>query len=169
MLIDSTGIKVEGEGEWNTRKHGGPKRRLWRKIHLAIEEETLEVRAVAVTSSEVGDAPMLSELLAQIPTDQYIASITADGAYDTRKCHGSATDLNRRLGGTRSIQGSSSSGSWRKSAKSGASLNWKSSANAKGIWAGSCNCLGAQLVTAGWHCGYDDGRSGQLSLRKSTR
>ena len=59
----------------------------WRKVHLAIDEETLEVRAVEVTSSDVGDAPMLPELLSQIPPDQEIASVTADGAYDTRKCH----------------------------------------------------------------------------------
>ena len=51
LLIDSTGIKVEGEGEWNARKHGGPKRRVWRKIHLGIDEETLEVRAVEITGS----------------------------------------------------------------------------------------------------------------------
>ncbi len=81
------GIKVEGEGEWNARKHGGPKRRVWRKIHIGIDEETLEVRAVEVTSSDVGDAPMLPELLSQVPPDQEIASVTADGAYDTRKCH----------------------------------------------------------------------------------
>lgn len=87
LLVDSTGIKVEGEGEWNARKHGGPKRRVWRKIHIGIDEETLEVRAVEVTSSDIGDAPMLPELLAQIPADQDIASVTADGAYDTRKCH----------------------------------------------------------------------------------
>ena len=87
LLIDSTGIKGEGEGEWNARKHGGAERRVWRKVHLAIDEETLEVRAVEVTSSDVGDAPMLPELLSQIPPDQEIASVTADGAYDTRKCH----------------------------------------------------------------------------------
>lgn len=87
LLIDSTEIKVEGEGEWNARKHGGTKRRVWRKVHLGIDEETLEVRAVGVTSSGIGDAPMLPELLAQIPADQDIASVTADGAYDTRKCH----------------------------------------------------------------------------------
>ena len=94
------GIKVEGEGEWHARKHGGPKRRVWRKIHIrcpagewhirregGIDEETLEVRAVEVTSSDIGDAPMLPELLPQIPADQDIASVTADGAYDTRKCH----------------------------------------------------------------------------------
>jgi hypothetical protein len=52
-----------------------------------IDEETLEVRAVEVTSSSLGDAPMLPELLNQIPPDQDIGSVTADGAYDTRKCH----------------------------------------------------------------------------------
>jgi len=87
LLIDSTGIKSEGEGEWNARKQGGPKRRIWRKIHIGIDEETLEVRAVEVTTSNIGDAPMLPELLDQIPSDQAIGSVTADGAYDTRKCH----------------------------------------------------------------------------------
>ena len=78
---------MEGEGEWNARKHGGTKRRVWRKVHLGIDEQTLEIRAVEVTSSDIGDAPMLPELLSQIPPDQEIASVTADGAYDTRKCH----------------------------------------------------------------------------------
>jgi hypothetical protein len=87
LLIDSTGIKAEGEGEWNARKHGGPKRRLWRKIHIGIDEETLEIRAVEVTNSSIGDAPMLPDLLNQIPADQELGSVTADGAYDTRKCH----------------------------------------------------------------------------------
>lgn len=87
LLIDSTGIKAEGEGEWNARKHGGPKRRLWRKIHIGIDEETLEIRAVEVTSSRIGDAPMLPDLLNQIPPDQELGIVTADGAYDTRKCH----------------------------------------------------------------------------------
>ncbi|SDE62330.1 Transposase DDE domain-containing protein [Salipiger thiooxidans] len=87
LLIDSTGIKAEGEGEWHARKHGGPKRRVWRKIHLGIDEETLEVRAVEITGSHIGDAPVLPDLLGQIPADQEIGSVTADGAYDTRKCH----------------------------------------------------------------------------------
>ena len=54
------GIKVEGEGEWNARKHGGPKRRVWRKVHLGIDEETLEIRAVEITSSDVGDVEPVS-------------------------------------------------------------------------------------------------------------
>jgi len=94
------GIKVEGEGEWNARKHGGTKRRVWRKIHIGIDEQTLEIRAAELTTSDVGDAPMLPELLDQIPPDQEIASVTApsrglhanhcratDGAFDTRRCH----------------------------------------------------------------------------------
>ena len=87
LLIDSTGIKAEGKGEWNARKHGGPKRRLGRKLHIGVDEETLEIRAIEVTSSSIGDAPMLPDLLGQIPPDEDIGSVTADGAYDTRKCH----------------------------------------------------------------------------------
>ncbi len=62
---------------------GGPKRRVWRKIHIGIDEKTLDVRAVEIT----GDAPMLPHLLNQIPRDQEIGSVTPDGAYDTRRCH----------------------------------------------------------------------------------
>jgi hypothetical protein len=87
LLVDSTGIKVEGEGEWNARKHGGSKRRVWRKIHIGIDEKSQEIRAAEFTTSDVGDAPMLPELLSQVPPDQEIASVTADGAFDTRKCH----------------------------------------------------------------------------------
>jgi len=87
LLVDSTGIKVEGEGEWNARKHGGTKRRVWRKIHIGIDEKSLEIRAAEFTTSEIGDAPMLPELLDQIPLGQEIGSVTADGAFDTRKCH----------------------------------------------------------------------------------
>jgi hypothetical protein len=96
LLIDSTGIKAEGEGEWNARKHGGPKRRLWRKIHIGIDEQTLEIRALEVTSSSIGDAPMLPDLLDQIPPDQEIGSVTGDGAYDTRKCHYAIAARNAR-------------------------------------------------------------------------
>ena len=92
LLIDSTGIKVEGEGEWNARKHSGPKRRVWRKIHIGIDEQTLEVRAVEITGSSTGDAPMLPHLLNEIPRDQEIGSVTADGAYDTRRCHNAIAD-----------------------------------------------------------------------------
>ena len=87
LLIDSTGIKSEGEGEWFAKKHGPSKPRQWRKVHLGIDADTLEIRAIEVTGSRVGDAPMLPEMLDQIPTDQPIDKVSADGAYDTRACH----------------------------------------------------------------------------------
>lgn len=74
------------------RTHGGPKRRVWCKIHLGIDEETLEVRAVQITGSHIGDAPVLPDLLKQIPSHEQIRSVTADGAYDTRKCHDAIAD-----------------------------------------------------------------------------
>jgi hypothetical protein len=54
------GIKVEGVGEWNARKHGGSKRRVWRKIHIGIDEKTLEIRATEFTASDVGDVEPVS-------------------------------------------------------------------------------------------------------------
>ncbi|SFI95816.1 Transposase DDE domain-containing protein [Jannaschia pohangensis] len=64
----------------------------WRQIHLGIDEETLEIRVVEVTGSHIGDAPVLPDLLGQIPEGQEIGSVTADGAYDTRKCHDAIAD-----------------------------------------------------------------------------
>ena len=84
---DSTGIKAEGDGEWFAKKHGPSKPRQWCKVHLGIDAATLEIRAIEVTGSRVGDAPMLPELLNQIPVDQPIGKGIADGAYDTRGCH----------------------------------------------------------------------------------
>jgi hypothetical protein len=63
LLVDSTGIKIQGEGEWKTKKHGAEYRRQWRKIHLGIDAETLEIRAIEVTSNKLGDAQMLPGLL----------------------------------------------------------------------------------------------------------
>lgn len=86
LLVDSTGVKFLGEGEWKRKKHGPEYRREWRKVHLSIDVQTLEIRAVEVTSNAIGAAPMLPELLAQIPSEEAIASVCADGAYDTRGC-----------------------------------------------------------------------------------
>ena len=92
LLIDSTGIRVEDEGEWHASKHGSSKRRVWRKIRLGIDERTLEVQAVEITSNHIADAPVLPDLLSQIPADEQIGSVTVDGAYDTRKCHDTIAD-----------------------------------------------------------------------------
>jgi hypothetical protein len=87
LLIDSTGIKMLGEGEWKTKKHGAEYRRQWRKVHLGIDAETLEIRAIEVTDNKTGDAPILPELLDQIPEAETIAAVYCDGAYDTKECH----------------------------------------------------------------------------------
>ena len=87
LLVDSTGVTMRGDGEWQARKHGPGRRRQWRKVHLAMDAATGDICAVEFTSSQTGDSPVLPDLLAQIPADQPIGTITADGAYDTRKCH----------------------------------------------------------------------------------
>ncbi|KMK67266.1 transposase family protein [Puniceibacterium sp. IMCC21224] len=79
---------LSSELRFDCRAVGGTKRRVWRKVHLGIDEKTLEIRAVESTRSDIGDAPMLPELLDQIPPDQEIGSVTADGAYTI---HASAT------------------------------------------------------------------------------
>ena len=88
-----------GEGEWSTRKHGASRPRQWRKLHPGIDADTLEVRAIEgeqanatapsapANGSRVGDSPMLPKLLEQIPVDEPIGMVTADGAHDTRTSH----------------------------------------------------------------------------------
>ena len=92
LLVDSTGIKMMGEGEWKTRKHGASYRRQWRKVHIGIDAENLDIRAIEVTTNGQGDAPVLPDLLAQIPEDEKISSVGGDGAYDTRKCYAAITE-----------------------------------------------------------------------------
>ena len=92
LLVDSTGVKMRGEGEWQVRRHGPGRRRQWRKVHLAMDMATGDIRAVEFTSSREGDSPVLPDLLAQIPPDQAIGIVTADGAYDTRTCHTAITE-----------------------------------------------------------------------------
>jgi len=92
LLVDSTGIKFLGDGEWQARKHGVQGRRQWRKVHLAMDTATSDIRAVEFTPSSDGDSPVLPELLDQIPDGEEIGTVTADGAYDTRRCHTAIID-----------------------------------------------------------------------------
>ena len=80
VVIDSTGLKVFGKGEWHLEKHGGTARRTWRKLHLAVDPGTGEILASALTSNEEGDASLVGPLLDQIPRP--IGTVLADGAYD---------------------------------------------------------------------------------------
>lgn len=91
VVIDSTGLKVFGDGEWKTRKHGASKRRTWRKLHLVVNPETQEIEAEVLTENSGHDADQVDDLLEQIETP--VASLAGDGAYDQWKVYDTlATD-----------------------------------------------------------------------------
>jgi hypothetical protein len=80
VVIDSTGLKVHGAGEWLAEAHGGRGRRTWRKLHLAVDPDSGEILAPELTTTQEGDASQVGPLLEQIQGP--VASVTADGAYD---------------------------------------------------------------------------------------
>ena len=86
IVIDSTGLKVYGAGEWHAHRYG-KQRRTWRKLHLAVDANTHEVIAAELTMDTVGDSTVFPDLLEQLPPEESIASVAADGAYDTWNCH----------------------------------------------------------------------------------
>jgi IS5 family transposase len=85
LVLDSTGLKIYGEGEWKVRKHGYSKRRTWRKLHLGADPESGEIQAVLLTENNVSDDAAVKELLEQI--EQTLLACAADGAYDKRKVY----------------------------------------------------------------------------------
>ena len=80
LVVDSTGLKIYGEGEWLDAKHGSRSRRRWRKLHIGINADTHEVVVAELMPDDVGDVSTVTELLEQITSR--VASLTADGAYD---------------------------------------------------------------------------------------
>jgi hypothetical protein len=85
IVMDSTGLKIYGEGEWKVRQHGVSKRRTWRKLHLGADPEDGEIQAVILTENSVSDDAAVEVLLEQI--EQEIDKFAADGAYDKRKVY----------------------------------------------------------------------------------
>jgi len=86
LVIDSTGLKVYGEGEWKQRTHGKQKRRTWRQLHLGVDADTGEIAAMTLTANSAHDSSQVKTLLAQIDgTD--LQSVAADGAYDKWKVY----------------------------------------------------------------------------------
>jgi hypothetical protein len=79
LVIDSTGLKLFGRGEWDEEKHGRT-RRSWRKLHIAVDADTGEIVACVLTDNGADDAGEVPALLGQVEGE--IASVTADGAYD---------------------------------------------------------------------------------------
>ena len=85
VVVDSTGVKVYGEGEWKTRQHGVSKRRTWLKLHLGVDEATGEILAAVATTNDFHDGEVLNDVLAVI--DEPIEQVSTDGAYDHRHCY----------------------------------------------------------------------------------
>src|SRR5882762_10278513 len=85
LVIDSSGFKVYGEGEWKVRQHGWSKRRTWRKLHLGVDEATGEIVAAVASEAGVVDDEVLPELVAQVEGE--IRQVSADRAYDKRHCY----------------------------------------------------------------------------------
>ena len=87
LVLDSTGLPVFGQGEWDAEKHGRA-RRQWRKLHLAVDAGTGEIAAHVLTVGHAGDAAQAPALLRQV--EGCIASVTADGAYDSEPVYRAA-------------------------------------------------------------------------------
>ena len=90
LLVDSTGLKIYGEGEWLDQKRGIRSPRRWRKLHLGVDAGTHQIVAVELTPDHVGDVSELPGLLDQIDAD--VASLTADGAYDGEAVYDAVAD-----------------------------------------------------------------------------
>lgn len=85
VVVDSTGVKVFGEGEWKVRQHGYTRRRTWRKIHVGVDEASGEIVAAVVTTNDYHDSQLLPDLLEQV--EEELAQVSGDGAYDRRSCY----------------------------------------------------------------------------------
>src|SRR5271170_5444666 len=90
LLVDSTGLKIYGEGEWLDQKRGIRSPRRWRKLHLGVDADTHKVVAVELTQDDVGDVSELGGLLDQVATR--VASVIADGAYDSETVYDAVTN-----------------------------------------------------------------------------
>jgi len=82
-VVDSTGLKIFGEGEWKIRCHGKSKRRGWRKVHFAVDPDTHEIVGCEVTDNKTNDCEQIDKIL----PDQVLREVCADGAYDNQKSY----------------------------------------------------------------------------------
>jgi hypothetical protein len=84
-VIDFTGLKVFGEGEWKVKQPGYSKHRTWQKLHLAINATNQEIEATVVTTNDFKDSEILPDLLEQI--DSALSQVSGDGGYDSNKSY----------------------------------------------------------------------------------
>ena len=95
IVIDSTGLKVYGEGEWKVRQHGYSKRRIWKKLHLAVDESNSQIESVVLSDNSFKDNELFEDLLTGV--DDRINQVSADGAYDSRSCYNICKDKGIKL------------------------------------------------------------------------
>jgi hypothetical protein len=85
LVLDSTGLKIYGEGEWKVRKHGYSKQRTWHKLHVGANPDNGEIQVAVLTGNSTSDDAVVKEMLAQI--EQTLLFCAANGAYDKRKVY----------------------------------------------------------------------------------
>jgi len=83
LVVDATGLKVYGEGEWKTRVHGKDKRKTWRKLHLAMDADNFQIKAMELTASNIHEGKCFPALAEQIDA---IGDMYADTAYMSQEC-----------------------------------------------------------------------------------
>lgn len=85
VVVDATGLKIFGEGEWKVRQHGYSKHRMWRKLHVGIDVETKEFVMMELTDNHIGESKLLKPLLDQYTDD--LITVGGDKGYDSYECH----------------------------------------------------------------------------------
>lgn len=91
MVIDSSGLKIFGEGEWKVRQHGFSKHRMWQKLHIGVDEKSQLIITALLTKNDCGDDKMLPELINRYKGE--LKQVSADGAYDSHVCY---DEINKR-------------------------------------------------------------------------
>lgn len=94
LIVDSTGLKVYGEGEWKVRQHGYSKRRTWRKLHLGINADTNEIESMAFSTNDFKDSELLPDIIDGV--NGTIKQVSADGAYDSHDIYKLINDMDAR-------------------------------------------------------------------------
>ena len=84
ILIDSSCLKVRGEGEWKVKIHGNEKLRGWIKLHVAVDPKTQEFIAIEVTDDKVADSSVFPRLIEKSP--KTVKTVLAEGTYDRSSC-----------------------------------------------------------------------------------
>jgi IS5 family transposase len=91
LVIDASGLKVYGEGEWKVRQHGWSKRRMWRKLHVGVDEQTGLIVSAMLTQKDCSDTKQLPRLVHQYQGK--LKQVSADGAYDS---HDNCDEIEKR-------------------------------------------------------------------------